>query len=46
MGRLSRPSPFPGGVELGGGADDGDSEALGGCPIVKGLRAEAVWLLD
>lgn len=30
MGRLSRPSPSPGGVELGGGgADDGDVEALG-----------------
>lgn len=34
----------PGGVVLGGGADDGDGEALGGCPTVKGLRAEAVLL--
>lgn len=44
MGRLSRPSPSPGGVELGGGADDGDGEALRGCPTVKGPRAEAMLL--
>lgn len=44
MGRLSRPTPSPGGLELGGGADDGDGKALRGCPTVKGLRAEAVLL--
>lgn len=44
MGRLSRPGPFPGGVELGG-ADDGDFKALGVCPTLTGLNAEAVHLI-
>lgn len=43
MGRQGRPSPSPGGAELGGGADDGMVMHWGGCcPTVTGLRAEAV----
>lgn len=42
MGRLSRPSPFPDGEELGGGADNGHGETVGGCPTVKCPRTKAV----
>lgn len=42
MGRQGRPSPSPGGVELGAGDDDGEGEAVQGCPTVKRLKAEAV----
>lgn len=44
MCRRGRPSPSPGGVVLGGGADNTDGEALGGCPTIKSLRAETVLL--
>lgn len=41
MGGQGRPSPSPGGVLLGGGADDRDGETRGvGCPTLKGFRAE------